>query len=104
MGMKCTFNEWMESLFNYPDGFDMISQNPLCLCDLPDAELIAYITQAFENAESVFALYSHEQISQTLWYLIGSGSDIAPALLNNAIPWANQERCIRSFYTLFEQL
>jgi hypothetical protein len=104
---KCTFEEWLNHLFDHnADNFKKYYAHldKTYWCDIPASKTLAYITQAFENAQTVFADFSNTQLNQGLWYLVSSSSDMMRVLLDDRISWANRERCIRSFQIVFEQL
>jgi hypothetical protein len=68
-------------------------------------ETIRFLTQAFENAEEVFKPFADAQLKQGLWFIAdNSCSSHMFALMDESVPWSERQRCIRSFYQLYEQL
>lgn len=67
-------------------------------------QIIQFVTQAFENAETVFEPYSDAQLNQGLWFIASNGcSDYMFALLDPGVPWSARQRCVRSMHNLFEE-
>jgi hypothetical protein len=102
-----TFDEWVIFVFDHP-----VDQSRLewywdleaDRWDAPAARTVEYLTRAFENALSVFEPYSDSQLNQGLWYLASNAcSEHMFALMDVSVPWPDRKRCIRSFYTLYEQ-
>jgi hypothetical protein len=104
---NCTLDDWLDRLFDHnADSFEKYnaSVNKRYWCDISSSKTVAYITQSFENAQSVFGIFSNTQLGHGLWHLVSSSSDIMSVLLDNRVAWSQRERCIRSFYNVFEQL
>ena len=102
-----TFEQWLKFVFDHPvdetkkawywdidrDWWDEVP-----------ADVIRFLTQAFENAEEVFKPYSDAQLNQGLWFIAdNSCSDHMFALLDESVPWPEQKRCIYSIHQLYEQ-
>jgi hypothetical protein len=94
------FAEWVQYLFDNPPDyrwFDRIT----AWDDLPSAVLVDYLTRLFTAAGTVLAPFSDAQINQTLWFLVGEGSDGAAALFDAAVPWAERRTCLEATLALF---
>ncbi|HSL46866.1 MAG TPA: hypothetical protein VK897_25740 [Anaerolineales bacterium] len=62
------------------------------------------MTRLFENAGFILQPYSDSQLNQGLWFLADNAcSNHMFALLDTSVPWADRQRCIRSFHDLFEE-
>ena len=102
-----TFEEWVRFVFDHPVDesklewyWDMEAE----WWDGPAALTVQYLTQAFENPVTVFEPYSDSQLNQGLWYLVSNAcSNHMFALMDVSVPWLERRKCIRSFYTLYEQ-
>lgn len=102
-----TFEEWVKDMFERP-----VTDPPWYHASNADSEsvhlspavIVAYITRAFENAKRVFTPISNAQLNQGLYYLVSHASEIMFALLDNRVLWSDRQRCILSFFTLFEQV
>lgn len=71
----------------------------------PPEVTVAYITRLFENPIPDLQKFASEQLNQGFWYLVpNTGSDHIFALVDEQVPIGGHKRCVRSFYTLFEQL
>ena len=104
---KCTFDEWVKHLFDHDaDDFDKYHAaiNKAYWCDISDGKEVGYITQAFENAKTVFAPFSNSQLNFGLWHLVSHSSETMYKLLDKQVKWTDTERCVRSFFDVFEQL
>jgi hypothetical protein len=72
--------------------------------DEEPADVIQFLTRAFENAEKVFQPYTDAQLNQGLWYIAdNSCSNHMFARLDTGVPWPARQRCIDSIHQLFEQ-
>lgn len=98
-----TFEEWIALWFDYPVTSQQEYWNATEDVDfsIEDRQELIYITQAFENAETIFAPFTNEQVGCGIWAIVSICFD---GLLDESIPRAERERCIRSIYTLYEQL
>ncbi|HET9908843.1 MAG TPA: hypothetical protein VFQ23_19490 [Anaerolineales bacterium] len=103
-----TFEEWLTFVFDHPVPtgqekawyweFDADEW------DETHADVIQFLTQAFENAEVVFQPYTDAQLNQGLWYIAdNSCSNHMFALLDTNIPWNERQRCVDSIHQLYEQ-
>lgn len=104
---RCTFEQWLKSLFDHPaDNMDVYHDavDKSYWCDNSARRHIAFVTEAFENAEDVLGMYSNAQLNQGLWHLMGHGTEYLFSLLNRRVTWAARERCLRSIIVLFEQI
>ena len=63
--------------------------------------LVAYLTRLFTEAGTVLAPFTDAQINQTLWFLVGEGSDGAAALVDETVPWTDRRACLAATLTLF---
>jgi hypothetical protein len=101
-----TFEEWVIFVFDHPVDNSRLEWYWDLDADWwegPDAVTVDYLTQAFENPESVFAPYTDSQLNQALWYLVSNAcSNHLFALMDVAVPWPARERCIHSFQSLFK--
>ena len=94
------FAEWVQYLFDNPPDyrwFDRIT----AWDDLPSGVLVRYLTRLFMEAGTVLAPFSDVQINQTLWFLVGEGSDGAWVLFDEAVPWAERRACLEATIALF---
>jgi hypothetical protein len=102
-----TFDEWLIYVFDRPVNAvanEWYWDAEANWWDGSPAEIIQYITQAFENAADVLQPYSDAQLNQGLWFIASNGcSDYMFALLDSIVPWTARQRCIRSIHELFEQ-
>jgi hypothetical protein len=95
-----TFHEWVQYLFDNPPDyrwFDQITSGE----DLPSSVLVDYLTRLFTEAGIVLADFTDAQINQTLWFLIGEGSDGAFALFDETVPWPARRAALQATLTLF---
>ena len=103
-----TFEEWLAYVFDRPVPADpgkawywdweadQWDENP--------ADVIRFLTQAFENASPVFHSYTDAQLKQGLWYIASIAcSNHMFALLETSLPWPERQRCISSIHPLYEQ-
>ena len=106
-----TFEGWLSYVFDHPvpsgelksawywdlerERWDE-NENPV--------DTVRFLTQAFEQAATVFQPYSDAQLNQGLWFIVSNScSDHMFTLMDEALPWPEQKRCIYSFHKLFEQ-
>ena len=69
-----------------------------------NAQIIEFVTRAFEDAGTLFEPYSDAQLKQGLWFIASNGcSDYMFALLDLGGPWSARQRCVRSMQNLFEE-
>jgi uncharacterized protein YuzB (UPF0349 family) len=101
-----SFEEWISYIFDHP------VTDPAWHWDVDtewnedehNAEVIAYMTELFENAGEVLKPYSNAQLNQGFWFLAcNSCSNHMYALLDEAIPWPQRKRCIQAMEQLFRQ-
>ncbi|HKY55358.1 MAG TPA: hypothetical protein VJM08_13665, partial [Anaerolineales bacterium] len=102
-----TFEEWLMYVFDHPVedhkeawywniDRDWWEEEP--------ADVIEFLTQAFENAETIFQPYSDAQLNQGLWFIASNScSNHMFALMDASVPWSAQKRCIYSIHQLYEQ-
>ena len=103
-----TFEQWPTYVFDHPvpeDNADAWYWD----IDRDDwvedpAQVIPFLTQAFENAGTVFEPFSDAQLNQGLWF-IGSNacSSHMFALMDTGVPWWERRRCVESIHQLYEQ-
>jgi hypothetical protein len=68
------------------------------------AQIVQFVTRAFENAKVLFEPYSDAQLNQGLWFIASNGcSDYMFALLDPQVPWPDRQRCVRSMHNMFEE-
>jgi len=102
-----TFEEWLTFVFDHPVEaqklewyWDLDSDE----WDENSADVIQFLTQAFENAADVFKPYSDAQLNQGLWYIASNScSNHMFALMDESVAWSARGRCIRSIHGLYEQ-
>jgi hypothetical protein len=102
----CTFDDWIRKLFNHRElepGWFGNAVYDADTCDLSPRKGIAYVTEAFENARIVFEPYTNAQVNYGLWYLVGASGVLHP-LADDAVPWAERDRCIESFKAVYDGL
>jgi hypothetical protein len=103
-----SFDEWVAHVFDHEVPGQQATWYFDCDSDYwdgPPDVTIEYITRLFENPVPYLQQYSDEQLNQGFWYLVpNSGSDHMFALLDEQVPIEARKRCVRSFYSLFEQL
>ena len=101
------FDRWLASVFDRPVvepgwWFDSDSDAPEVL---GATDAVAFMAQLCEHADHRLAPYSDAQVSQGLWYIIGSGaSEWALAAVDGGVSPKIWVRCIRAFSLLFERL
>ena len=106
--MNLTFEEWLAYVFDHPVP---VGQDKAWYWDFDadewdenPADVIRFLTQAFENVETVFQPYSDAQLNQRLWYIANNScSNHMFALLDTSLPWPERQRCIYSIHQLYEQ-
>ncbi len=94
------FAEWVQYLFDNPPDyrwFDRITAWE----DFSSGVLVDYLTRLFAEAGTALARFTAAQINQTLWFVVGEGSDGAAALFDEAVPWAARRACLDATLTLF---
>ena len=102
-----SFEEWLTCVFDHP--VEEIKNAWYWDLDRDwweedTAATVQYLTQAFENAGEIFKPYTDAQLNQGLWFLVdNSCSNHMFSLMNESVPWATRQRCIRSFHQLYEQ-
>ena len=95
-----SFDDWIAYVFDNPPDyrwFDLLDD----WGELPPAVLVTYLTRLFEDARDLLDPFSNEQLNQSFWFLVGSGSDAIHALFDEQVPWPDRRRCVRAIYTLF---
>ena len=103
-----TFEEWLAYVFDHPVPTDQDKawywNFDADEWDENHTDVVRFLTQAFENAATVFQPYSDAQLDQGLWYIAdNSCSNHMFALLDTSIPWPARQRCIYSIHQLYEQ-
>jgi hypothetical protein len=94
------FGEWVKYLFDNPPDyrwFDHLTTRS----DLPSALMVEYLTRLFTVSGTILADYTDAQVNQTLWFLMGEGSDGAFALFDEAVPWAARRSCLLAISKVF---
>jgi len=102
-----SFEEWVLFVFDHPvdesklEWYWNLDED---WWDGPTALTVDYLTRTFENSTTVFQPYTDSQLNQGLWYIVSNAcSNHMFALMDASVSWAERRRCIRSFYTLYEQ-
>lgn len=102
-----TFEEWLTYVFDHPVeeskeawywdiDRDWWNEDP--------ADVIQFLTQAFENSARVFQPYSDAQLNQGLWFIASNAcSNHMFALMDASVPWSARKRCIGSIHQLYKQ-
>jgi len=100
-----SFEEWISYIFDHP------VSDPAWHWDIDvpqwneedhNAEVVAYMTELFENAQEVLKPFSNAQLNQGFCFLASNScSNHMYALLDEVIPWYQRRRCIQSMETLF---
>ena len=103
-----TFEEWLTFVFDHqvPTGQEKAWHWEFDADEWDEnhADVIQFLTQAFEDAEAVFKPYTDAQLNQGLWYIAdNSCSNHMFALLDTNIPWTERQRCLYSIHQLYEQ-
>ena len=101
-----TFEEWLIYVFDRPvnPGQEWYWDSDADWWHSSNLQIIQFVTQAFENAETLFEPYSDAQLNQGLWFIASNGcSDYMFALLDPGVPWSARQRCVRSMHNLFEE-
>ena len=99
-----TFEEWLIYVFDRPvnPGQEWYWDSDADWWHGSNAQIIQFVTQAFENAETLFEPYSDAQLNQGLWFIASNGcSDYMFALLDPGVSWSARQRCVRSMHNLF---
>lgn len=69
-----------------------------------NAQIVQFVTQAFENAKTLLEPYDDAQLNQGLWFIASNGcSDYMFALLDPQVPGSARQRCVRSMHNLFAE-
>ena len=103
-----TFEEWLAYVFDHPVPTGQESEwywdmERDVWYEVP-ADVIEFLTRAFENAADVFEPYSDAQLKQGLWFLASNAcSNHMFALMDASVPWSARERCVASIHQLYEQ-
>lgn len=95
-----TFEEWVPYLFDNPPDYRWFD-HILTGNELPSVMVVDYLTRLFSEAGTILAGFTDAQINQTLWFLIGEGSDGAFALFDETVPWAMRRDCLQATLHLF---
>lgn len=102
-----TFEEWLIYVFDRPVDDSRLEWYWDSEADWwrgSNAQIIQFVTQAFENAGTLFEPYNDAQLKQGLWFIASNGcSDYMFALLDPGVPWSARQRCVRSIHNLFEE-
>lgn len=98
---RFTFQQWVDAHFDHPYEFGNFLD--IDLLPISAEQHIRYITQAFENPESVFEPYSNGQLNQGLWFLAGDMHNLSDRF-GSGVSWQHRERCIHSFISLNKHL
>jgi hypothetical protein len=95
------FDEWVKYHFDNAEGcrwFDRLGDRDAYPHDL----LLTYVTKLFENSSELLTPYSNAQINQTLWFLLGTETEVCEALFDPHLPWPTRRRCLGAIYALFQ--
>ncbi len=69
------------------------------------ARTVAYLTRAFENIAATAASYTDKQMDIGLNYILSNAcSNHVFAITDAAVPLADRERCVLSFYNVYQGL
>jgi len=100
-----TFDEWIHNTFEHPVTDYWIHWTDVYHgWDGPAATIVSYLTQTFENADTVLQPFSDGQVNQGLHYLISNlGSGYSYVLLDTTVPLAARLRCIGAMAALFDR-
>lgn len=101
-----TFEEWLIYVFDRPvhPGQEWYWDSAANWWYGSSIQIVQFVTQAFENAQTVLEAYSDAQLNQGLWFIASNGcSDYMFALLDPGVPWSARQRCVRSMHNLFEE-
>jgi hypothetical protein len=102
-----TFEEWLIYVFDRPvdnSRLEWYWHSETNWWRGSNAQITQFVTQAFENAGTLFEPYSDAQLNQGLWFIASNGcSDYMFALLDASLPWSARQRCVRSMHTLFAE-
>jgi hypothetical protein len=101
------FEQWLAYVFDHPVEenrnawyWDMDAD---AWNEVP-ADVIRFLTRAFENAAEVFQPYSDAQLNQGLWFIASNAcSNHMFALMDKSVSWSARQRCISSIHQLYEQ-
>jgi hypothetical protein len=101
-----TFEEWVQYVFDHP-AEEMAWHWDIDADDLSVDEshtiTVAYLTQLFKTSGKALLPFTDAQVDQGLNYLASNAcSNHMYALLDEAVPWSDRQRCIRSMLILFE--
>jgi hypothetical protein len=100
-----SIQDWIVHVFGQPatDPPWHFSPEPPSWVDSP-ANTAAFIADTFERSGELLAEFTDKQLDQGFWYL-AYNTDSGPWSVFNdrAVPWALQQRTLRSIGTLFEQ-
>lgn len=101
------FDAWVDAIFNHdvegPEWFWGPEFDDLWMAHEPaDAVTVSYVARLFRESVCL-RRYSHDQVAQGLWFLIGEASPagIAQALLTSGAPVGNRVDAARSFADFF---
>lgn len=103
--VKLDFEGWIPFVFDRPVKnpawhFDVHFHDPID--EGHPARVVSWLTQLFENADTLLTPYSLEQVNQGLWYLAYNAcSSYMFALENDAVAWADRQHAFEAMYTLF---
>ena len=100
-----SFTNWVAYVFDHP-----VVEHPdsrildTDVMHLQASDVVAYMTQTFEECETVLRPFSEAQVAQGLSCLISADlSDCALALSEPGAPLPDRLRCIEAITTLFER-
>lgn len=96
-----TLQQWLDAHFDQP--YEYGSFLDIDLLPISPTQHIEYITQAFEDCETLLKPYSNGQINQGLWFLAGDMHDLSDRF-GKVADWDIRQRCIQSFKSLNENM
>ena len=107
--MGATLDTWVKAVFDHPfsepewywrDDFDTFWEQ----IEINDTLTVEYMTRLF-SAPQLLSGYSHVQVAQGLWFLIGESSPgkSAYAILNRDVALRERIDCVRAMANFFSQ-
>jgi hypothetical protein len=103
--MAIDLHRWATWIFDQPVPEPSLYWNTEALGPIePSAEMLAGISQLFENSAAVLRPYSDAQLNQGFWFLCGPESEAMRGLVDETIAWDARAWCIRSFVSLARDL
>jgi len=92
-----TLQDWVDAHFSTPYEYGYFLD--LELLPITPTQHIQYMTEAFNNCQTLLKPYDNGQLRQGLWFLATDAHDLSDRY-GSDVDWENRKACIQSFKTL----